>query len=454
MTVVYDVMHNTDGDAAMIKKFYRKGSITALCFACTLVCTVVFASGGGAARAASEAEPKVFRQQDLCWSQYATGPGNLGDSGCGLLSITNAVYYMNGNFIDPTELAEWAYSIDAYLIYEGSGSIRGVLYPALEEAFGEKYGFTLPVTEAWSDIDDERLTEHLKGDGVAICHVENHFIAVVDYNEKTKKFLVLDSSPNIERRYTTCSGDWLTAAQLSGDKEVGGKCYMKVDWFCLISPADKAGGDFYRCSIDMASSLKSGTVTFGADLTEVNFAAGETVSFRASPAMGYKIKYVKCNGREIDATNYGDAETFRFEMPAENVKITVKFEKENAVEYQDRIDISAVSYDINGGIIICPIVKRGDIWIGLFDSEEKDFTVENAYFYYILNGRNGETVILNSQRKGGCVSEYDSGEYKAVAVTSGGKAVCESAAINITGVWNGPEMAFDVLSQGAEKHDR
>ena len=56
----------------------------------------------------------VFSQKDKRWAgvSYGKGPGgkkaDLSSAGCGVLSYVNAVYYMTGNFIEPSKLAEWS----------------------------------------------------------------------------------------------------------------------------------------------------------------------------------------------------------------------------------------------------------------------------------------------------------------------------------------------------------
>lgn len=59
------------------------------------------------------ASPTVYSQRDSRWSSHPYGKGDMGNatigtSGCMLLSFTNAVYHLNGNFINPTTLADFA----------------------------------------------------------------------------------------------------------------------------------------------------------------------------------------------------------------------------------------------------------------------------------------------------------------------------------------------------------
>ena len=60
------------------------------------------------------ASPTNYQQGDSRWGSVVYGNWTVAESGCGILSVVNAVNYLTGNFIHPTELAEWAYNNNYY----------------------------------------------------------------------------------------------------------------------------------------------------------------------------------------------------------------------------------------------------------------------------------------------------------------------------------------------------
>ena len=177
--------------------------------------------------------PSVPRKNNLqiynVWSDKIYGKMTFGDSGCGIMSVSNAVYNLNGTFIDPLELADWAYANKLYNRNGYGGSATNIV-SKLSGQFGEKYGFKLEKTytdygtlKSNSTVRNDMIN-HLLGGGTVVAHVYQHYFIIVDYDEATQKFLVFDSYPGTyygedtgSRRYgyTTEAGDWKTAAELS-----------------------------------------------------------------------------------------------------------------------------------------------------------------------------------------------------------------------------------------------
>lgn len=172
--------------------------------------------------------PECYQQAKDLWSDYTIGGGSIGNNGCGIVSLTNAVNYVTGNYIDPIELANYAYSIDAYNGSMGGGTARWVLYHQLE-TYEKKFGFKVVETGRTSNVLFPKLIDHLKNGGVTVAHVYGHFIAIVGYDENTKSYLVYDCAANPIKRESYPYGTWMTEKQLTTLK------YMTVDWFCLIS---------------------------------------------------------------------------------------------------------------------------------------------------------------------------------------------------------------------------
>lgn len=158
----------------------------------------------------------VFRQTDSRWKDKAYGKGpdgktaTLGTAGCGILSYVNAVYYMTGNMIEPSFLADWSVQ-NGYRI-NGVGTAYG-LYKAFADNCGAKYGFRYIRSAAnMKDIQGD-----LQNGKTAILGVKGHLIACVKY--ENGKYLILDSYPS-SGRGTQSGYRWLTETQFTGKLKV------------------------------------------------------------------------------------------------------------------------------------------------------------------------------------------------------------------------------------------
>lgn len=146
-----------------------------------------------------------FMQFDPAWARKDYGnvsdySGKMAAAGCGVVAITNAVYVLNGQFVDPMLFADFAVKKHYRII--GSGTQDGVFKGAAKE-FGEAYGFSYVKTSySLSEVRD-----YLQKGYVAISHVPGHYVTIADFNPKTKKYLVLDSHP-IKSRPTSSFGNW------------------------------------------------------------------------------------------------------------------------------------------------------------------------------------------------------------------------------------------------------
>ena len=152
----------------------------------------------------------VYLQTDERWSAFPYGQNagktaTIGSSGCGLLAMTNAVYYLNGKFLPPKTLATFALNNGL----RPAGGTSHAFPQRAAQAFGPSYGFKY----VRSTVYDADLKAHLKSGGVAVALVPGHFIAIVDYNPANNTFLVLDSYPTSSRG-TTPNGDWKTQYQI------------------------------------------------------------------------------------------------------------------------------------------------------------------------------------------------------------------------------------------------
>lgn len=319
--------------------------------------------------------PECYQQAKGLWSSFVIGGSSIATSGCGLLSLTNAVNYLTGNFIEPTNLAKYAYSIDAYNGSIGGGTARWVLYNQLQ-AYEKKYGFK--VTSAGRDgtITRPDVKAHLKKGGTVIAHVYGHFIAIVGYNEANNTYCVYDCAANASKRYSYPYGTWLSEDILKNSQ------YMSVDWYCLLERAtnsivklDQEGGTYKNSKATVSYFVTSNENT----LIDVSgFALDErgiesffyivddkiTEQYPLSTVARYDIYDKFTNYQVCDPTKIG------FEGQIDTTKLT---------KGTHRIIISAKTP--NGGVcdVATVMINKGTV-DGTIDKVNKTNTVEMSRY--------------------------------------------------------------------------
>ncbi len=148
---------------------------------------------------------QVFSQYDPQWGKKYYGRTNtMAGSACGILSMVNALYALNGQYIDPVMLAKFA--VKNHYRIEGSGTVSTVF-----KADGKKYGKTYGFKYAGSTTSMSKLKKHLKAGGTAIAYVPGHYMALGDY--KNGKYLALDSAATAKRA-TSPYGCWIKPGRL------------------------------------------------------------------------------------------------------------------------------------------------------------------------------------------------------------------------------------------------
>ncbi len=176
-------------------------------------------------------------QADEPWGSHLVGGATIARTGCGILSLVNAVGYLTGKRIDVIECAEWAYSVKGFNNYSNSlGTYRLTLYPKVNAKYGEEYGIVMDCNAekdngGWwvSGAKNTTLKNHLANGGAAIGCIPGHFIAIVGYDATTNMFHVLDSAPSANRGTNVNRGDvWLAESHFSTSN-------YKLEWFCLMS---------------------------------------------------------------------------------------------------------------------------------------------------------------------------------------------------------------------------
>ena len=176
----------------------------------------------------------VFNQTDARWKDIKYGyrdsarriqaylgkggDGNSG-SGCGVLALTNAIYYLNGTFIHPSIIA--SYSLNNGYRINGVGT-DARLYKSFANNRGSSYGFAyVTETDNWNT-----LTSYLKKGYVAICSKPGHLMAIVNYNPSNSSYLLLDSFPTYSRGTKPKGYIWASQSYLKNTIGLRSKFYV------------------------------------------------------------------------------------------------------------------------------------------------------------------------------------------------------------------------------------
>ena len=133
------------------------------------------------------------------WTSIGSRNQTIGSSACGLFSVINSVFYKTGNFMDPTFVADWS-KANGYRTANNGVDTR--FFKAYSQNYGSTYGFSY--AGSYSSVSS--ALEHVRNGGTICGCVPGHWIAIVDYNASTGKYLMLDSS----RASSRCSsiGGW------------------------------------------------------------------------------------------------------------------------------------------------------------------------------------------------------------------------------------------------------
>ena len=147
----------------------------------------------------------AYKYERYLDQRNGTSYKNLGGTwggGCGLYSICNAIYCLNGSRMPIEKMADWAIPKGYYVfLYDSSlGRYRSYtasakLFSEAAKQYGSTYGFTYAgeTAENNNSFLSQKLKTHLRNGGVAVGYVYGHYIALVDYNSSNNQFYVIDS---------------------------------------------------------------------------------------------------------------------------------------------------------------------------------------------------------------------------------------------------------------------
>ena len=184
----------------------------------------------------------VSKQKWSSWSGTEYGRGyeddtgewytaTIGTSGCGLLAIVNAVYYLNGSIVPPEVVASYAIT-NGYRI-NGSGTKSTLAGSFCKYSNrGQYYGITCVRTfnltyYGSSSAVLAEIKPYLLGQKgghgkcTAVVNVIGHFVAIVDYNSSTNQYLVFDSAANNKWTNVNCLR-WMTPSEFTGSMRIAG----------------------------------------------------------------------------------------------------------------------------------------------------------------------------------------------------------------------------------------
>lgn len=252
----------------------------------------------------ANASDAVLLQYDSQWGSYPYGDGTLADSGCGEFAIVNAVRYLTGNTMDIYSVADWA-SANEYIW--GVGSSFSIA-PDAAAKFGSEYGFQLdlhygfngyvgssyPDSQATYDAAWNVIVSKLSQGEVAVGLVDNHFIALVDYDSSTDSVLVYDPGAG-SKRQTTSAGNWKTHDELNYWSDAGTQ-YLKLRAYLTFYFA--TGSDGSSESETQTTPEFSGSAD-AAGMYTVNTGGGE-LNLRAYPNASSAVLNSIPNGADVE----------------------------------------------------------------------------------------------------------------------------------------------------------
>lgn len=159
-----------------------------------------------------------FLQPDAPYSNITYAGKKLSTSGCGPVSLVNAIYCLNGIYVPVEEVANWGYNNKYFNADKNGGIAKREFFTTAAEQFGGVGMFNY--AGYGKDVQDPAFRSHLLNGDTAVLHVNYHFIAVIDYDPETNQYFILDSYPGSgtsmpsKYRTTTAEGDWVTLDEL------------------------------------------------------------------------------------------------------------------------------------------------------------------------------------------------------------------------------------------------
>ncbi len=164
-------------------------------------------------------------------NQWGLKDRQLKNASCFESALANTLYYASNGAVK-IPVSDIRYICDhsgAWTANEGTWRDPMIKYLD-NKGYDDKYRFKFVDKGTYTNVKDKDLKSFLSSgrENVCIAHVPGHFIALVDYNAKTNKYLVIESVV-----YTGKNGrnlpayGWVEAEKLNKGKS-------KVDWISKI----------------------------------------------------------------------------------------------------------------------------------------------------------------------------------------------------------------------------
>lgn len=336
---------------------------------------------------------KNYQQTDDPWGGHGLGgSANIWCTGCGIVSVCNAVHYATGYFISPAELADWANENGCGYGFDRTDG--AVLYYNVGKTFGDGLGFEIEETGAVEDNGlpsvklhitpsnekkmKEKMISLIEGGATLVAHVKNHFISINDYDFSTDRFLVWDNCAGVSASggagygsnrvgITHVDGDWFSFEDFRGTQKngKGSYDYFKVDYVVPILP--KEGVQLFHTERNelTVSGEKRQLTGKACNFTQLeNVKAGDEIVFKGSysSAAPYIIGY------RIDGGSAVYEENFLTDPSESEIKEGAKWCGKKSVT--KGFEIKAVMPDENAHTFEI-VVKTGDAERTVWTAETK-----------------------------------------------------------------------------------
>lgn len=200
------------GECVIDGTLYRFGST-----GCLVQKVIAWQQGDGSEEQRKKHLTGIVAWQNYPWTVINNNEQTIGNSACGLFSVINSVYYKTGNFLNPIAVADWAKAKGYRTAHSG---VLDSFFQAYANAYGSSYGFRF----AGRMYSTDAALQHIRSGGTICANIPGHWIAVVDYDSKTGKYLLLDSAASFPRcasipNWKSTGVAWVSASTFTQNPE-------------------------------------------------------------------------------------------------------------------------------------------------------------------------------------------------------------------------------------------
>ncbi len=184
---------------------------------CLVQKVIAWQQGDGSEEQRKKYLTGIAAWQNHPWTVINNSDQTIGNSACGLFSVINSVYYKTENFLNPIAVADWAKAKGYRTAHSG---VLDSFFQAYANAYGSSYGFRF----AGRMYSTAAALQHIRNGGTICANIPGHWIAVVDYDSKTGKYLLLDSAASFPRcdsipNWKSTGVAWVSASTFTQNPE-------------------------------------------------------------------------------------------------------------------------------------------------------------------------------------------------------------------------------------------